>query len=364
MRIFLAGDVMLGRGLDQALPDPCEPEIHEAYINSALDYVRLAERASGSIARPMALRDPWGVSLEELQRARPDLRIVNLETSITRSNDYQPKGINYRVSPQNARCLTVAGIDCCALANNHMLDWGRRGLLETLRTLDGLGIGHAGAGSDAAASLLPAVLDRPDGGRLLLYSAACESSGVGRDWAATAGRSGVNLLRDLSEDTASRFADRIAGAKHSGDVVIVSIHWGPNWGYEITEEQRRFAHALIDRAGVAIVHGHSSHHAKAIEVHARRLVLHGCGDFLNDYEGIDGYQEYRGDLAVMYFADVEVATGRLVELEMVPLQIRQFQLQHPSHADIDWLARTLDRESRKFGSRIAGRDGRLQLRQA
>jgi poly-gamma-glutamate synthesis protein (capsule biosynthesis protein) len=364
MRIFLAGDVMLGRGLDQALPDPCEPEIHEAYVRSALDYVRLAERASGAIARPMALRDPWGVSLEELQRARPDLRIVNLETSITRSDDHQPKGINYRVSPQNARCLAVAGIDCCALANNHVLDWGRQGLSETLCTLDELGIRHAGAGSDAAAAQLPAVLDRPDGGRALLYSAACESSGVGRDWAAAAGRSGVNLLRDLSEDTASQLADRIAGARQSGDVVIVSIHWGPNWGYEISEEQRRFAHALIDRAGVAIVHGHSSHHAKAIEVHAGRLILHGCGDFLNDYEGIDGYEEYRGDLAVTYLADVEETTGRLIELEMVPLQIRRFRLQHPSHADIDWLARTLDRESRKLGSRIAQRDGRLQLRQA
>jgi poly-gamma-glutamate synthesis protein (capsule biosynthesis protein) len=145
-------------------------------------------------------------------------------------------------------------------------------------------------------------------------------------------------------------------------VVIVSIHWGPNWGYEVPEEQRCFAHALIDKADVSIIHGHSSHHAKAIEVYRNRLILHGCGDFLNDYEGIRGYEDHHGDLTLMYFAEIDPASRNLAVLEIVPLQIRQFRLTRPLDEDIDWISRTLDRESQRLGARV-GRapGGRLVL---
>ena len=99
MKIFLCGDVMLGRGIDQVLPQPCAPRLHEAYMDSAVGYLRLAEEANGPIPLPLGFADVWGAALEELNRARPHARIVNLETSITRSEDYLPKGINYRMSP-------------------------------------------------------------------------------------------------------------------------------------------------------------------------------------------------------------------------------------------------------------------------
>jgi poly-gamma-glutamate capsule biosynthesis protein CapA/YwtB (metallophosphatase superfamily) len=361
MRIFLCGDVMLGRGVDQALADPCKPQIHEAYLHSARDYLRLAERANGPIAVPLTPSYIWGAALEEFDRLRPCARIVNLETSITRSEEFLPKGINYRVSPENARCLAVAGIDCCVLANNHVLDWGRAGLTDTLGVLDALGIRHSGAGRDDSAAELPAVVACGEHNRVLVFSAACGSAGVPPEWAATPSRPGVNRLPDLSQATASAFGDQVARNRQDGDVVVVSIHWGANWGHAIGDEQRRFAHGLIDRAGVSIVHGHSSHHAKAIEVHAGRLILYGCGDFLNDYEGIAGYEEYRGDLAVMYFPEVDPATGRLVGLDMTPLQIRRLRLNQARPADVDWLGQTLDRESRKLGARITWTDQRLRL---
>ena len=157
-------------------------------------------------------------------------------------------------------------------------------------------------------------------------------------------------------------ADEIARAKRSGDLIIVSVHWGPNWGYGIPDEQRRFAHALVDRADVSIIHGHSSHHPKAIEVYRDRLILYGCGDFLNDYEGIEGYEQYRDDLVLMSFADIDLANGDLTALEIVPLQIRHFQLIRPSKEDICWMQQTLDRESRQFGAGVAlSPDGRLSL---
>jgi poly-gamma-glutamate capsule biosynthesis protein CapA/YwtB (metallophosphatase superfamily) len=115
---------------------------------------------------------------------------------------------------------------------------------------------------------------------------------------------------------------------------------------------------------VSVVHGHSSHHAKAIEVYHKRLILYGCGDFLNDYEGIRGYEKYRGDLSLMYFADIEPTTGNLAALEIVPLQIRNFQLNRPSRQDIEWMQQMLQRECLRFSTGIVlNPGGRLILSQ-
>jgi poly-gamma-glutamate capsule biosynthesis protein CapA/YwtB (metallophosphatase superfamily) len=119
---------MLGRGIEQALPYPCAPGLHEEAMESAVGYLQLAERANGPILRPLNFADVWGAAIEEWSRVQPHARVINLETSITRSDAYDPKGINYRMSPENAGCLTAAAFDCCVLANNHVLDWGRAGL--------------------------------------------------------------------------------------------------------------------------------------------------------------------------------------------------------------------------------------------
>ena len=191
---------------------------------------------------------------------------------------------------------------------------------------NGCGIKSAGAGRNLVQASAPAVLEIEGKGRVIVFSFASVTSGVPRNWAATPKAAGVNLLPDFSEATVGRIADQVAHVKQPGDVIIASIHWGPNWGYEIPEEHRSFAHALIDQAHVSVVHGHSSHHPKAIEIYKNQLILYGCGDFLNDYEGIRGYEEFRGDLTLMYFAGFNSLTGHLIDLELVPLQMRRFQL--------------------------------------
>jgi poly-gamma-glutamate synthesis protein (capsule biosynthesis protein) len=352
---------MTGRGVDQILPHPCSPLLHEFQVHSAADYVRIAEEANGAIPRPAAPSYPWGAALEEFERSRPDVRIVNLETSITRSEDYVPKGINYRMSPENADCLAAAGIDCCTLANNHVLDWGPKGLLDTLATLNRLHIKTAGAGRSIEEARVPAGLNVPGKGRVLVFSFASVTSGTPRDWAATRADVGVNLLTDFSEESAARISDQVMRLRKPDDVIVASIHWGSNWGYSVPDEQQRFAHTIIEKADVSIVHGHSSHHAKAMEVYRSRLILYGCGDFLNDYEGIRGYEEYRDDLALMYFVDINLNNKDLAALEIVPLQIRQFRLGHPLDRDLDWLQHVLNRESGRFGTTLSLSKGRLRI---
>ena len=349
VRLFLCGDVMTGRGVDQILPHPCDPRLHESYMDSAIDYVRLVEQVVGPMPRAVAFSYVWGAALEELSHARPDARIINLETSVTRSEAWLDKGINYRMSPENAACLRAAGVDCCVLANNHVLDWGRAGLVETLNTLDALGIKTAGAGRDVTEAIRPAVLDIAGKGRVIVQAFGLPTSGVPRSWTATETAPGVNVLPDLSTESVALIRRQLKGVRRPGDVVIVSLHWGANWGNNIPQSQRRFAHELIDAADVSIVYGHSSHHAKAIEVYKDRLILYGCGDFLNDYEGIEAHEEFRGDLAVMYFASVDPMARDLVALDLTPLQIRRFQLVRATPEDVTWLQQTLARESRVFG---------------
>ena len=147
----------------------------------------------------------------------------------------------------------------------------------------------------------------------MVQAFAHPSSGVPRSWGVTEAAAGLNVLPDLSEEGLGLVCRQVEAVRRPGDVVVVSLHWGSNWGYDIPQSHRRFAHMLIDGAHVSIVHGHSSHHAKAIEVYNNRLILYGCGDFLNDYEGITGKEEFRGDLTLMYFATVDDRTGDLVQ---------------------------------------------------
>ena len=167
---------MTGRGIDQILPHPAPPVLFESYMRSALGYVELAERSSGPIPRPVDDAYIWGDALPELARIRPDLRIINLETAVTLSGDAEPgKGIHYRMHPANVGCLSAAAIDCCVLANNHVLDWGYSGLSETVDTLRRAGIATAGAGCDAAAAAAPAVLLAPGKGRVLVFACGMRS---------------------------------------------------------------------------------------------------------------------------------------------------------------------------------------------
>jgi poly-gamma-glutamate synthesis protein (capsule biosynthesis protein) len=359
--LLLGGDVMLARGVDQVLAHPGDPELREKYVHDARAYVELAERVSGPIPRPVDDSWPWGDARDEIERSRPAVLVLNLETSVTRCSDFaEGKGIHYRMTPENLGCLAAVRPDVCVLANNHVQDFGRRGLDDTLRSLADAGLAVAGAGNDLDEARRPARVAADGGVAVSVLAYAHGSSGVPQGWAAAPGRSGVALLRDLSPRTADQVAASIAQEKARGAVVVVSVHWGSNWGYDVPDAHVRFAHHLVD-AGADVVHGHSSHHPRPVEVHAGRLVLHGCGDFVNDYEGISGHEEYRGDLRVL--PRVRVARdGALVDVDLVPFRSRRFRLERASTDDCRWLAGVLDRTSARFGVRLrATPDGRISL---
>jgi poly-gamma-glutamate synthesis protein (capsule biosynthesis protein) len=350
--LCLTGDVMTGRGIDRILSHPCDPRIFESYMDSAVDYVKLAERASGSFSWPVDFAYVWGDVLAEIDRQAPDLRLINLETAVTTHDEPLPKGINYRMHPANLPVLDAAGVEGCVLANNHVLDWGVEGLLETLDSLEEAGIPSVGAGRDREEATTSASFSVP-GGRVRLFALGLPSSGVPLEWTATDEQPGVHVLPDITPHAVDALIATITEQRDEGERLVVSLHWGGNWGYEISDEHRDLAHRLIDEAGVDIVWGHSSHHPMGIEVYRDRPILYGCGDLINDYEGIPGFETFRDDLALLYFPTLNLSDGRLQHLTLVPFQRRHLRLDNASHDDAQWLCRMLNREGRDLGSRVS-----------
>src|SRR6185369_13002641 len=227
--IFLTGDVMTGRAIDQLLPHPGDPTLRESVVSDARTYIRLAEQANGPIPAPIDFTWPWGEALEIVDEFA------------------RGKAVHYRMHPDNVGCLTAIRPDVCTLANNHILDFGYQGLIDTLRTLDDAGLGSAGAGLDENSAERPAVV-----GRVVIAACGMGSSGIPHGWAATGRRPGVAYVPDMSDRSASMVAGRALAFKGHGDIAVVSVHWGSNWGYDVDSAQIRFAHRLID-AGIDVV---------------------------------------------------------------------------------------------------------------
>ena len=357
IRLFLCGDVMLGRGIDQILQHPVSPELYEARVRDARDYRALAESEHGRIATPVSPDYVWGDALTELEQRQPDVRLINLETAITDTGTPWPgKGIHYRMHPDNLAVVEALSPQGISLANNHTLDWGFDGLTRTLEALDNAHLAHAGAGENETEAERPLAIRLASGERLLFVACGLGDSGIPAAWGADDRDAGVFRLPDLSMDTIDGLKQRLEPHRQRGDRLVVSIHWGGNWGYGIDPEHRFFARALIDKLDVDIVHGHSSHHPKPMEIYNGKLILYGCGDFINDYEGIRGHEAYRPELSLAYFARLARKDGTLRELTLVPFRMSRFRLHRAGREDARWLGETLEKAGGRFDRHFEIRD--------
>ena len=343
-RLFLAGDVMLGRGIDQVLPHPVQnPRLYESYCKSATQYVDLTIARHGLATAPKhSLVGVWGDAIEVMHHLGCDAGVVNLETAITdREEPWNGKGIHYKMSAGNAGSLVElgravaggrrgAGNLVCTLANNHVMDWGHDGLGDTFESLGRLGVKHAGAGANLGQAQEPAIVELAEGVLMAVISVGMASSGIPTEWGASSGRPGVNL-GSLERVDLDQLTKQISALKQRYSncklVTLVSIHWGANWDFTVYPGERQFARALVS-AGADIVHGHSSHHIKGIEVYQGKLIMYGCGDLINDYEGIDSLNtaRYLGNVGLMYFVDVDPSSGALAGLSMVPTTVENLQI--------------------------------------
>lgn len=352
---------MTGRGIGQIFPHPSDPVLYERFVKDSRYYLEITEKRSGPIPKPAPFDYIWGEALSEFEHFSPDVRIINLETAVTTSDDHWPrKGIHYRMHPKNFQVLTAAGIDVCSIANNHILDWGYKGLDESLEVLRENHLSICGAGNNSADASAPAVIQAGNQ-RILVFAYTCADAGTPYAWRAKIEKPGVNLLTGTGRRGVKQVIQDTEKFKKVGDIIILSIHWGDNWGYEIPQSHRKLAHRLIDNESADLIFGHSSHHPKAMEIYKDRLILYGCGDLLNDYEAIPGHEEYRPNLSCMYFPVIK-PSGALKTLQISPMKIHRFRLHRANENERNWLSKRLGRECRKLGTGIElTENGRMRL---
>jgi len=283
MKILFLGDVMLGRTLNEVLED------------YAAEY-------------------PWGDTLPILRGA--DLRMCNLECVISdRGEPWPKKMFVFRTDAKNIRVLKIAGMDVVANANNHALDFGSEALQDMNKTLDAAGIAHAGAGEDLAAASAPTFLER-QGLRLAFLSFTDNEPG----WEAGKNKPGVFFVPlDTKDGRAKRLFDLVKQAKSKSDLLVVSAHWGGNWGYAPDAPHPEFAHSLIE-AGADIIFGHSCHVFRGIEIYKGKPIIYGAGDFIDDY-AVD--EAERNDRSCIFIVGTD--GSRIKNLQLMPTVIRDYQ---------------------------------------
>lgn len=323
MRIAFLGDVMLGRGVGAEIrrrsPESFWTDLHGVLLGA-------------------------------------DLVVANLECAITTHPvawTRTPKVFHFRAPPEAVEVLHAAGVRLVSLANNHVLDYEIEGLLDTLRHLDGAGIVRAGAGRDHEEAARPAVVEAA--GRSVAMIAATDNE---PGWAATGGRPGVQWLRcDPGEERSLAAIERgVAAARAQGaELVILSLHWGPNMVPRPSTAFREFARAVIER-GVDVLHGHSAHIVQGVGVHRGRPILYDAGDVLDDY-AVDPV--LRNDQSLVFVVEIDAEGPR--ELTMIPIRLRYASVGLAEGRDLEEIRARIVARSSELGTRVERLDGALRV---
>ena len=306
LTLALAGDTMLGRGVAD----------------------HLADHPVGSL---------FGPRLREVV-AGTDGVVLNLECCLSARGAPWPRRVfHFRAPPQAVDALTLLGVRCVTLANNHALDFGPEALQDTLDLLAGAGIAVAGAGLDEASARRP--------GRFSVAGQPVTVLSVTdhpEEYAAGARRPGVafaDLRSGVPGWLAHGLREAVAAARGP---VVVSPHWGPNMTTEPPPHVRGSASVFV-RDGASLVAGHSAH----VFHGAAPPVLFDLGDFLDDY-AVD--PRLRNDLGVLWLVTFDGA--RLVAVEAVPLRLHFAHTELATGDDARWVRQRLRRASTALGTQV------------
>jgi len=297
-------------------------------------------------------RHIWGDVLPILREA--DLSLVNLECAIAESGEpfTPPRVFYFRAVPEAIRALDVAGIDYVTLSNNHTMDYRAPALLETIGRLDEHRIAHAGAGRNVEEAAQHALIEAK-GIKVGVVAFADHFE----EYAATESDPGTNVIPiTLDEAHFRRVRESIQAVRAAGaDLVVFSIHWGPNFARAPSQGFVEFAHAVMD-AGADIFHGHSAHVFHGIEIYRGKPILYDTGDLIDDYT-ID--RQYRNDQQLLFL--VHATCGQVEQVELFPVWIHRLQLHRASGDTFDEIAERIEALSLAFGTEMRREGDRLVI---
>lgn len=291
---------------------------------------------------------PWGDVLPLLRNT--DLNIINLETTLTQNTTEVSKTFNFKATPDKVQTLLEAKITAANIANNHILDYASGGLAETIRTLKAAGILYTGAGMTEQEATQPCLITHRNLKIALLGFTDNEPS-----WRAQGADCGTNYINLASAQDRQRAFTAVQHLREEADLLIVSIHWGPNMREEPTEPFIDFAHQLISQ-GADIIHGHSAHIFQGIEVYQNKLILYDTGDFIDDYIV---NPVLRNDLSFLFL--LEIRHTQIHGLTLIPVIINKCQVNQATGDVYQWCLRRMQHLSSKFDTAISD-EGTLLIR--
>ncbi|WP_324758819.1 CapA family protein [Haloarcula sp. GH36] len=313
VRIGFAGDVMLGRNVTETWRD----------------------------GDPAGV---WGPTIDRLRAL--DGLVLNLECCVSDRGQRTPgRGFYFRAEPEWAvPALDAAGTTVAGVANNHLLDFGPQALRDTVTHLEAAGIATAGAGSDRTAAFAPATVTV--GGIEIAVVALTDQAPL---YAARGNSPGTAFTTLSTDDPLSkrRVDAALARARdRDPDLLVATLHWGPNWEVRPSEGQQRVARWLIDR-GVDVVHGHSAHVIQGIETYRGRPIIYDAGDYVDDYLVKEGLHNDRS-----FLFELVVADGTLRALRLVPVEIDDSAVGTASETAAEWLRERMRTLSEPFGTTL------------
>jgi poly-gamma-glutamate synthesis protein (capsule biosynthesis protein) len=316
-QIAIAGDVMLGRN------------INEAMLNKPAEYF-------------------WGDVIGKINEA--DLFLVNLECVLTDSEEKSEivKSFYFKASPERAvKVLEAGGTDVVNLANNHVLDFKEKGMNDTLSSLDKAGIKHVGAGSLEEAGKIERI--EVNGIKIGIIGVTDNRN----EWKVEGDKQGINYY-EINNESARKLGEKIREARDNFDLIILTIHWGPNLRTDPSEEFREFAKEMV-ASGVDIIHGHSSHMFQGVEVYKNKIIIYDSGEFLDDY-GHNELKLYQSFLFLINIKDKKIAN-----LEMLPVFI-DGKVELAAGAEKAEIMDRMINLSAKFGTSLEKQETKLLLK--
>jgi poly-gamma-glutamate synthesis protein (capsule biosynthesis protein) len=258
-----------------------------------------------------------------------------------------PRAFYFRADPIAVEVLKKAGVDYVTLANNHVLDYGYDALEDTFKILKREHIAWAGAGENIREAKKPAILQSPKVKVGIL--AATDNS---PEYGATTDHSGTWYIRiPPPASFYEEVSERIQELRREGmDLIVFSVHWGPNMVEAPPPEHRKMAHRLID-VGVDIVHGHSAHTFQGIEIYKGKIIFYDTGDFVDDY-----WVSQWIDEQFLYLVRGE--KGTLKEIELIPVKISNYQVNLADPVTGKRAIKRIQERSQALGTELREKDSR------
>jgi len=267
---------------------------------------------------------------------KADITLGNLECPITSGGTPALKRpiITFKADPKSAEAIKKAGFDVLNLANNHTMDYGIEGIINTMNTLDYADINFIGAGLNYKEARKPSYIQKK----------GCRIGFLGYSVFPPEGYISLADTPDVAKVDVDTLEDEVKSAKENCDFLIVSFHWGKEYEFYAGKMQKNLAHIVIDNGGDIVI-GHHPHVLQGIEAYKNGLIFYSLGNFVFDRQIQSGTDE-------TIIVNFKIKDRKLEGAEIIPVKIRDCQPHIAVDKEAEYILKRLKMYSAGMNTKI------------